>query len=330
MISNSNAKIIITDPTPQMIDNYYYNLSQKLPSNFYQQIVEKENEMNLTTKPNLKTIQELCILYKKAIESFSGVSPNKVQFFSNKLMKLVMYEKNMKKQKEDKKKQYSRFNDFINRRKEHVNQFKLFLEMDKAKEKITNIVTTCNDQIKKKNVILEEEEKKQDEKFMERKSKRKIRERKPSTERKQSTEINLTELNGKHEKVDNFIDDFLKKFHYVYMHSKLFETPIECLGNIFDEIYYHKIKKYYYYQEQIKQFQLLLGDEDGGQHQDSLEFYLKDLKTERENYFNKIETVIKETEEKIKEKCIQNSIDEDKKFTKYKDDLMNNITHVFK
>ena len=46
MISNSNAKIIITDPTPQMIDNYYYNLSQKLPSDFYQQIVEKENENN--------------------------------------------------------------------------------------------------------------------------------------------------------------------------------------------------------------------------------------------------------------------------------------------
>ena len=75
---------------------------------------------------------------------------------------------------------------------------------------------------------------------------------------------------------------------------------------------------------------MLLGDEDVGQHQDSLEFYLKDLKTERENYFNKIETVIKETEKKIEQKCIQNSIDEDKKFTKYKDDLMNNITHVFK
>ena len=57
---------------------------------------------------------------------------------------------------------------------------------------------------------------------------------------------------------------------------------------------------------------------------------VNDLKTERENYFNKIETVIKETEKKIEQKCIQNSIDEDKKFTKYKDDLMNNITHVFK
>ena len=44
------------------------------------------------------------------------------------------------------------------------------------------------------------------------------------------------------------------------------------------------------------------GDEDGGQHQDTLEFYLKDLKTERENYFNKIETVIKETEQKINER----------------------------
>ena len=36
----------------------------------------------------------------------------------------------------------------------------------------------------------------------------------------------------------------------------------------------HKVTKYYYYQDQIKEFELMLGDTDRGDHDDSLAFFL--------------------------------------------------------
>jgi hemerythrin superfamily protein len=54
----------------------------------------------------------------------------------------------------------------------------------------------------------------------------------------------------------------MKKFHYIYLHSKIFEAPIEKLNEILEKVFLHKIDKYYYYQDQIKQFQLMKDDDD--------------------------------------------------------------------
>ncbi len=67
-------------------------------SEFFQLIVEKENEIQLTGNLNEEKIKELADLYKKAIENYSGISNDKVIFYNNKLTKLIMaVQKNKKK-----------------------------------------------------------------------------------------------------------------------------------------------------------------------------------------------------------------------------------------
>jgi tetratricopeptide (TPR) repeat protein len=61
----------------KLIENYYHKLTLKLPSDFYQQIVEKENGISLSSEINLQTFNELCNLYKKAIE----IKPNEVNAY---------------------------------------------------------------------------------------------------------------------------------------------------------------------------------------------------------------------------------------------------------
>ena len=64
------------------------------------------------------------------------------------------------------------------------------------------------------------------------------------------------------------LNDFMKKLHYIYLHSKIFEAPIEKLNEILEKVFLHKIDKYYYYQDQIKQFQLMLDDNDENNEHD--------------------------------------------------------------
>ncbi len=67
-------------------------------SEFFQSIIEKENEIQLNGNPNEENIKELAGLYKNAIENYSGISNEKVIFYNNKLTKLIMaVQKNKKK-----------------------------------------------------------------------------------------------------------------------------------------------------------------------------------------------------------------------------------------
>ena len=134
----------------------------------------------------------------------------------------------------------------------------------------------------------------------------------------------------KRDKIDVLLKDLLKKIHYTYMHSKIFEILIETLSNIFEDMYYHKIKKYFYYQEQIKQFDLLLNDEDNNEHDESIQFLLKDLTNERKSYFQKIEELIVNIKSNINEKCSNTNIENEYYINKYKIEFMNNIGKIFK
>jgi hypothetical protein len=299
----------------KLIENYYHKLTLKLPSDFYQQIVEKENEISLSSEINLQTFNELCNLYKKAIETFSLVSPDKVQFYQNKLIKLIIRQK----QEETKvKKAPSKWSQYIKQRQKNANQLMLFLEVEKIKSKITTIMNKYKEQISQSIDIIDNSFQQQKDNMITLKS-NKVKNN--IVKRKQTTQ----------EVIESNINDFFKKFHYVYMHSKLFEAPVECLEKIFDEVYYHKIQKYYYYQEQIKQFQLLLNDnENENTHHDDLQFYLDDLKKERENYFDQIEESIKKYKETIMNKCLAIEADKDNKFIKYKEELTTQLGNVFK
>jgi hypothetical protein len=71
-------------------DDYYSNLAEKLPQNFFKNIIEKENLVQLSSNPSEEAVSELGSLYKKAIEIYSNVSKDKVIFYSNKLSKLLI------------------------------------------------------------------------------------------------------------------------------------------------------------------------------------------------------------------------------------------------
>jgi hypothetical protein len=151
-------------------------------------------------------------------------------------------------------------------------------------------------------------------------------------------EINLNNINdvdkikGRSDKIDFVLNDFMKKFHYIYLHSKIFEAPIEKLNEILEKVFLHKIDKYYYYQDQIKQFQLMKDDdaEQGNdEHDEEIQEYLKSLQNERRSYYIVLEDLIKTNCDKIKKICEEAQIDEDKNVKKYLDELMNSISKIF-
>ncbi len=132
------------------------------------------------------------------------------------------------------------------------------------------------------------------------------------------------------QKITQLVDDTLKKFVFLYKNSPIFEMAIKSVQDILEEVYIHKIQKVYVYQEQIKPSQLLLGaeDQDGGQHQESLQFYLDDLMKERENYLNLIEEKLNKTEGNIKEACLQYNIKDNNDFQKVKYDFLSNLAQI--
>ena len=142
----------------------------------------------------------------------------------------------------------------------------------------------------------------------------------------------IDQIKGRSDKIDFMLNDFMKKFHYIYLHSKIFEAPIEKLNAILEKVFLHKIDKYYYYQDQIKQFELMLGDNDendNNEHDEEIDVYLKSLKNERKTYYIVLENLIKSTCDKIKNVCEEAQIEEDKNVKKYLDELMNSISKIF-
>ena len=142
----------------------------------------------------------------------------------------------------------------------------------------------------------------------------------------------IEQIKGRSDKIDFMLNDFMKKFHYIYLHSKIFEAPIEKLNEILENVFLHKIDKYYYYQDQIKQFQLMKDDDaeqDNNEHDEEIQEYLKSLKNERKAYYIVLENLIKSTCDKIKNICEEAQIKEDKNVKKYLDELMNSIAKIF-
>ena len=101
------------------------------------------------------------------------------------------------------------------------------------------------------------------------------------------------------------------------------------MNEILEQIFLHKINKYYYYQDQIKNFELMQKDaEKEDAHDDSIDFLIKDLQNERKSYYLSLESLIDKIRNRIKEKCSETSND-DKNVKKYLDELMSNISKIF-
>ena len=332
----------LTHTPAKMIGSYYFEKTKEIKDDFYQQIIELENEIQLSPNPSTQITNKLGSLYKKAIEAFSGVSAKKVDFYTRKLARLVMITSKMNKNKDKKPTKWSKF---MENHKKNTNKFMLFLQVETSKKDANDIMDkkekNFDDSYKEVENNLDNQEKQ----FLEMKKKKKIRTNKnikiTGEERlSNAAEININNINvndmdkikGRNDKIDFMLNDFMKKFHYIYLHSKIFEAPIEKLNEILEKVFLHKIDKYYYYQDQIKQFQLMKDDDaeqDNNAHDEEIHEYLKTLKNERKVYYIVLENLIKSTCDKIKNVCEEAQIEEDKNVKKYLDELMNSISKIF-
>ena len=331
--------------THRRVGSYYNKLSKSLTDGFYQKIIELENEVQLSLHPSMDTIKELGTLYKKAIEAFSGVSSLKVQFYTNKLTQLLVAANKITKKQSKKPTKWSQY---MESHKKNTNKFMLFLQIETSKKDANDILDNKEKNFSDGYKEIQNDLDEQTKKFMELKKKKKImnlsklnsNKNKSMTEGRLSNinEININtnpiidKLRGRNDIVDASLNDFMKKFHYIYLHSKIFEAPIEKLNAILEKVFLHKIDKYYYYQDQIKQFELMLGDNDendNNEHDEEIDVYLKSLKNERKTYYIVLESLIKDTNNKIKKICEETQINEDKNAKKYLDELMGNISKIF-
>ena len=317
------------------VGNYYADKSKNLPDTFYQQIIELENEIQLSPHPSIDKVRDLGSLYKTAIETFSGVSEKKVNFYNRKMTQLVMITNEINKKKNKKPTKWSKY---MENHKKNTNKFMLFLQIETSKKDANDIMDNNEKNFNEGYKIVESNLDNQEKKFQEMKKKKKIRKIKSFRREERLSiggEINLNNINdvdkikGRSDKIDFVLNDFMKKFHYIYLHSKIFEAPIEKLNEILEKVFLHKIDKYYYYQDQIKQFQLMKDDdaEQGNdEHDEEIQEYLKSLQNERRSYYIVLEDLIKTNCDKIKKICEEAQIDEDKNVKKYLDELMNSIS----
>jgi hypothetical protein len=320
------------------VGNYYADKSKNLPDTFYQQIIELENEIQLSPHPSIDKVRDLGSLYKTAIETFSGVSEKKVNFYNRKMTQLVMITNEINKKKNKKPTKWSKY---MENHKKNTNKFMLFLQIETSKKDANDIMDNNEKNFNEGYKIVESNLDNQEKKFQEMKKKKKIRKIKSFRREERLSiggEINLNNINdvdkikGRSDKIDFVLNDFMKKFHYIYLHSKIFEAPIEKLNEILEKVFLHKIDKYYYYQDQIKQFQLMKDDdaEQGNdEHDEEIQEYLKSLQNERRSYYIVLEDLIKTNCDKIKKICEEAQIDEDKNVKKYLDELMNSISKIF-
>jgi len=320
------------------VGNYYADKSKNLPDTFYQQIIELENEIQLSPHPSIDKVRDLGSLYKTAIETFSGVSEKKVNFYNRKMTQLVMITNEINKKKNKKPTKWSKY---MENHKKNTNKFMLFLQIETSKKDANDIMDNNEKNFNEGYKIVESNLDNQEKKFQEMKKKKKIRKIKSFRREERLSiggEINLNNINdvdkikGRGDKIDFVLNDFMKKFHYIYLHSKIFEAPIEKLNEILEKVFLHKIDKYYYYQDQIKQFQLMKDDdaEQGNdEHDEEIQEYLKSLQNERRSYYIVLEDLIKTNCDKIKKICEEAQIDEDKNVKKYLDELMNSISKIF-
>lgn len=333
------------EESPKKVKRHYskrFKVTTITPD-FYKKIIELENKIQLSQRPNMDDIRELGTLYKKGIETFCSTSPRKVQFYSNKLTKLLVgVDKFAKKQN----KKPSKWSQYMNSHKKNYNKFMLFLQIESSNQEAKQIIEVYNNKF---GVLYNELYNNLDE------QKKNFRERlKMKIMNKNSKEINnlieeneknknklneeneknkinsiINKFKGRNDLVDLSLKDFLKKFHYKYLRAKIFEEPIESFNYILDDMFCHKVTKYYYYQDQIKEFELMLGDTDRGDHDDSLAFFLIDLQNERKTYYMTLETFIENIKKKIQSRCAEAHINKDKNFVKDLQEFMSNISKIF-
>ena len=319
-----------------------FNVTTITPD-FYRKIIELENKIQLSQRPDMEDVRKLGILYKKGIEAFCMTSPRKVQFYSNKLTKLLIgVDKIAKKQN----KKPSKWSLYMNARRKNYNKFMLFLQIESSNEEAKQIIDLYNNKF---GILYDELYNNLDE------QKKNFRERlKNKRMKKNSNQINniiindekntqningekinnninsiINKFKGRNDLVDLSLNDFLKKFHYVYLRAKIFEEPIESFNYILDDMFCHKVAKYFYYQDQIKEFELMMGDNDRGDHDDSLAFFMIDLQNERKTYYLALETFIENIKKKIQTRCAETHISKDKNMVKYLQEFMNNISKIF-
>ena len=336
----SSTKTMIQ--APKKVGSYYFQKTKDIPDSFYQQIIELENEIQLNPYPSLETVRNLGSLYKKAIEIFSGVSDKKVKFYHRKMQQLIIISNKIIKKKDKKPTKWSKY---MENHKKSKNKFMLFLQVETSKKDANDIVDNKEKNFSEGYKEVENNLESQEKKFLELKKKKKIRKENknnikiPREERLSNAgEFNINnitdvdQIKGRSDKIDFVLNDFMKKFHYIYLHSKIFEAPIEKLNEILEKVFLHKIDTYYYYQDQIKQFQLMKDDDDeqdNNEHDDEIKEYLKSLKNERKQYYVVLENLIKNNCDEIKSICEEAKIEEDKNVKKYLDELMNSISKIF-
>lgn len=336
----SSTKTMIQ--APKKVGSYYFQKTKDIPDSFYQQIIELENEIQLNPYPSLETVRNLGSLYKKAIEIFSGVSDKKVKFYHRKMQQLIIISNKIIKKKDKKPTKWSKY---MENHKKSKNKFMLFLQVETSKKDANDIVDNKEKNFSEGYKEVENNLESQEKKFLELKKKKKIRKENknnikiPREERLSNAgEFNINnitdvdQIKGRSDKIDFVLNDFMKKFHYIYLHSKIFEAPIEKLNEILEKVFLHKIDKYYYYQDQIKQFELMKDDDneqDNNEHDEEIQEYLKSLKNERKQYYVVLENLIKNNCDEIKSICEEAKIEEDKNVKKYLDELMNSISKIF-
>ena len=355
MKTTEENKIENNDSLPERGHKRHYSKKFKvttLPPDFYRKIIELENKIQLS-QPTMDEIKELGTLYKKAIEVFCTSSTKKVKFFSDKLTKLLMgVDKLAKKQN----KKPTKWSLYMNSHKKNYNKFKLFLEIESSGQEGEQILNNQNEKFRK--IFLEyynnmDKQKKNFKEKMEIKNENKNKNEIKMENEIKKEENNLIKINeekennnsinninenynlfynkfkGRNDLVDLSLKDFLKKFHYIYLNSKIFIEPIESFNYILDDIFCHKVAKYFYYQEQMKEFQMLIEDKDQGNNEDSLAFFLTDIQAERKKYYHNLEKFIAKVLGKIQIKCAEAQISKDKNMEKYVEEFMKGISKIF-
>ena len=324
-----------------------------LPPNFYRKIIELENKIQLS-QPNMDEIKELGSLYKKAIEYFCTSSPNKVLYFQNKLNKLLVGVEKLAKKQNKKKSKWSLY---MNSNKKNYNKFRLFLEIEGASQDAEQILQSQNEKFGKiflefyqnmdmqKNLLREKMNLKRTKKAKNEINNNiinnnEIKDGSKINEEKENINNNIINTNanyilffnkfkGRNDLVDSALKNFLKKFHYIYLNSKIFKEPIEYFNYILDDIFCHKVTKYFYYQEQIKEFQMILDDKNQGNNEDGLAFFLTDLENERKKYYQNLENFVENIMKKIQNRCADAQINKDKNLEIYVDEFMEDISKIF-
>ena len=121
----------------------------------------------------------------------------------------------------------------------------------------------------------------------------------------------------------------LEEDNIIYLNSKIFIEPIESFNYILDDIFCHKVAKYFYFQEQIKEFGMLIDDKDQGKKEDALSFWMTDIENERKKYYQDLENYVEHVMKKIQNNCAKALVSKDKNMEKYVEEFMKGISKIF-